>query len=222
VGHYVYIKNKKRTSEDLGHWDNKKKIETVTTYLATGSPTLTASLTGVPQQTIFRWRKEPWWQEMVQQLHDDDNLVLDSKVSKIISKTLGVIEDRLDNGNAQLDQKTGKIIRVPVTMGETHRVLSDLVSQRRIIRKEPTQITQKQEGINDRLVKLAEQFASFAMKGEKPSSEDIVEAEFTEVDEDALHDQRPEGLQEGEQAVQLLGEAEEKQSRPEQGTSNDD
>jgi len=187
VGHYVYIKNKKKTAEEPGHWDNKKKIETVTTYLSTGSPSLTCAMTGVPQTTLFRWKNEPWWKEMVQQLHDEDNLVLDSKVSKIISKTLEVIEDRLENGNAQLDQKTGKILRVPVSMSETHRVMSDLVNQRRIIRKEPTQISEKQEGVNDRLVKLAEQFASFALKGKKPNSEDIIDADFTEVTEDALH-----------------------------------
>jgi hypothetical protein len=168
----VYVRNKKTKAGQPGWWPERKKIEVCTAVMSTGSVPIAASMTGVPIETIRTWRKMPWYKEMEQTIKDEDNQELDSKFSKIIKKTLDVVEDRLENGNFQFDQRTGKIIRIPVGLRDTHRVMTDLVDKRKVIRNEPI-TTSANEGVNDRLVKLASQFAEFAL-GHKNTEMKIV------------------------------------------------
>ena len=97
---------------------------------------------------------------------------LDAKYQKIIRKALNVVDDRLDNGNFQMDQKTGKVTRVPVNLADTHRVMKDLVDQQQKLRKDKVVESVAQETINDKLVKLASQFAEMALKGKNGNTYD--------------------------------------------------
>ena len=187
-GKYVYQRMKK-VPGGKGWWPEKKKIEAVTAWMSSGSLPIASATTSVPLETIRTWRKMPWWKEMEQQIKDEDNQELDAKFSKIVRKTLDVIEDRIDNGNFQLDPKTGRVLRVPVNLRDTHRVMSDLVDKRKVIRNEPTK-SMSNEGVNDRLVKLASQFAEFALgqKGtEMKQQGPIYEGDWEEGDTNAAH-----------------------------------
>lgn len=183
MGRYVYVRDKKTKAgrEHPGWWPESKKIEAVTAALSTGSLPIAASIVKVPLETIRHWKKQPWWKELEQQIHDEDNQELDSKYTKIIRKTLDVVEDRIDNGNFQFDPKTGRVIRIPVNLRDTHRVMSDLVNQRRVIRKEPVEQVH-QETVNDKLVKLAETFAQMALGKEKDQGMKVVSGEVYEND----------------------------------------
>lgn len=162
MGHYVYVKNKKTKPGEPGHWSAAKKTEAVLTWMATGNLSQTAGIIGVGYDTLKNWRKQPWWAEIVEGFHDDDKIELDTKYQKIIRKALSVVEDRLDNGNFQMDQKTGKISRVPVNMSDSHRVMKDLVDQQQVLRKDTKAPEQTSESINSKLLKLATQFAEMA------------------------------------------------------------
>lgn len=144
-------------------WPQSKKTEAVLTWMTCGSLVQTAQIIGVGLPTIKHWRKQPWWIEAVEGFHDDDKTELDAKYQKIIRKALSVVEDRLDNGNFQMDQKTGVIVRVPVSMSDTHRVVKDLVDQQQELRRDKKQEVAATETVNDKLIKLAEQFALMAL-----------------------------------------------------------
>lgn len=160
--------------------------------MSLGTIPLVSATTGVPVETIRTWKKMPWWKEIEQQIKDEDNQELDTKFSKIIRRTLDTIEDRLENGNFQLDPKTGRVLRVPVNLRDSHRVLTDLVDKRKVIRNEPT-VASSAEGVNDRLVKLAAQFAEFALssKGREMKQEGpVYEGDWVErVDTHAVHEE---------------------------------
>lgn len=182
-GKYIYqrMKKTKPGREHGGWWPESKKIEAVTAAMSTGSLPIAASIVKVPVDTIRHWKKQPWWKELEQQIHDEDNQELDSKYTRIIRKTLDVVEDRIENGNFQFDPKTGRVIRIPVNLRDTHRVMSDLVNQRRIIRKEPT-TTVAAETVNDKLVKLAETFAQMALGKQTEGNEMKIVGECYEHD----------------------------------------
>lgn len=207
MGKYVYVREKKTKADQPGWWPEKKKIEVVTAWMTLGSVPQASALTGVPMNTIRHWRKMPWWKEMEQQIKDEDNQELDAKFSKIIKKTIDTIEDRIENGNFQFDPKTGRVMRIPVNLRDTHRVLSDLVDKRKVIRNEPTTVSSV-DGVNDRLVKLASQFAEFALGNKSTEMKQqgpVYEGDWAErVEENAVYDQREEGLQEG--VPELRGE----------------
>lgn len=217
-GKYVYQRMKKVPGKP-GFWPERKKTEAVVTWMSTGNMTLTAAMINVPRDTLNKWRKMPWWKEIEQSIKDEDNQELDAKFSKIIKKTLDTIDDRLENGNFQFNPKTGKTIRIPVNLRDTHRVMSDLVDKRKVIRNEPT-TSESKEGTNDRLLKLASQFAEM-VKGIKDTEMKQV-GEIYEGDYDAVHDQRETGLQAGaELGAQEQAEPSEGPSESKQGEVND-
>lgn len=188
MGRYVYQRTKKVLGGP-GWWPERKRIEAVTAVMTLGNAPQAAAAIGVPVETIRTWKQMPWWKEMEQQIRDDDNQELDTKFSKIIKKTLDVIEDRLENGNFQYDPKTGKMKRIPVNIRDTHRVMSDLVDKRKVIRNEPT-TTESTEGTAARLAKLAVQFSEFALGRKDQEMKQV--GEIYEGDCDAIHDQRGE------------------------------
>ncbi len=218
MGKYVYVREKKTKAHQPGWWPEKKKIEAVTAWMSSGSLPIASATTGVPLETIRTWRRMPWWKEIESQIKDEDNQELDAKFSKIIKKTLDTIEDRLDNGNFQLDPKTGRVLRVPVNLRDTHRVMTDIVDKRKVIRNEPT-TTNSSDGVNDRLVKLASQFAEFALKQkgtEMKQTGEIYEGDWS----DAVHEERETGLQKGVLEVPQRRGTEEEQGSSERSTTN--
>ena len=172
MGKFVYVRDKKTKAHEPGWWPQKKKMEAVVTWMTCGNLIQTSQLTGVPHDKIKTWKRQPWWMELVSEIRDDDNQELDAKYARIVKKALVVVEDRLDNGNFQMDQKTGRILRVPVSLGDSHRLMKDLVDQRAsVLQNGKAEAEATPETVNDKLVKLASQFAEFALgnkRVEKP------------------------------------------------------
>lgn len=170
MGYHVYVKNKKTKPHQPGWWPESKRIEVITTFLSTGSVGLTESLTGVPRNTITTWQRQPWWQEHVTEIQNQEHIELDKKLVKVMDKALDAVVDRLENGEYIYDNKTGKIKRVPAKLRDTNKVLTDMIDKRDLIRK--TSKPDKREELTvDHLVKLAEAFASFS--GKKLPEKDV-------------------------------------------------
>lgn len=169
---WVYKRLKKTKALEPGFWPESKRQEALMTYLTVGNLVTVSAIVKVPYETVRYWKKQPWWKEQVEAFYDDDKQELDAKYQKIVRKALTVVEDRLDNGNFQMDQKTGKITRVPVNLADTHRVMKDLVDQQQKLRKDKVVEAIAQETINDKLVKLASQFAEMALQGKKGKTYD--------------------------------------------------
>lgn len=201
------------------HWPEKKKIEAVTTYLALGKFPFVAQVTGIPLETLRTWKKQEWWSDLESQIRTEENQELDTKLSKIVNKSLDVVVDRLENGEFYMD-KTGKVHRVPVKLKDATKVTSDLLDRRSLIRKEPArQLAEKQESVNERLLSLAEQFAAIALGKDPRKAEKIIEGEII----DAIPEERKEGLQQGTfLGTQEETESCEGQSCQEQGEEYDD
>jgi len=201
MGQWRYIRLKKTKPHEPGHWPERKKVEAVTTYLATGSLVQTAKIINVPTETVKAWKKSDWWKEMVGDIQSGEGQVADNKMSKVIDKTLDMLVTRLEDGDFQYDQKTGRLVKVPLKARDLERIASGLFDKRQLIRKQPTNI--KEDDLNSaaRLLNLAKQFAEFA--GQKPKEEklinEFIEGDFEHMVEDnnAIHDQRQTQLQEG-------------------------
>lgn len=160
MGQYVYVRTKKKGAGTPGLWPDSKKVELITTYLATGSLLMSCNICKVPYQTAKKWKVQPWFKEMVDNIQSEETTQLDAKLSKIVSKTLDVITERLENGDHILDSKTGTVKRVPVKMRDAKTVMTDLFDKRQLIRKQPTKITEQQT-VDKRLEDLAARFEKF-------------------------------------------------------------
>lgn len=196
MGRMVYIRNKKtkpfnpKTGEgERGTWPEKKRIEALTTFLATGSQAHTAAITGIPEQTIRTWRQQDWWAERTKEIKDGETLVLDKKLSKVMDKALDAVLDRVENGEYMYDPRTGEIKRVPAKLRDVQKVAGDMIDKRQLMEKIAKGKEEAKKQITaDHLVLLAKEFAKFANGGKAPSDADdvktVIDGEHQEIFEE--------------------------------------
>lgn len=160
-------------------WSDSQKLETVKTWLLTGNLRLTANIVKVPEDTVRRWAKSTWWAQIVDDLHQEDQLLLSARLKKIVDRSFDVIEDRLEKGDFVYDQKTGQMRRKQVNMRDAHKVAIDLVEKReKLLAGHGPQASEEQ--VADKLIKLAEKFAELA--GQKKIETNTVEVSITDVE----------------------------------------
>lgn len=163
-------------------WTTNQRLEAVSTYLMLGSMTETAIVTGIPLPTLKTWRYLEWFKEYALQLQSEDVQQMDSNLRRVVDKSLKAVEDRLDLGDAQFNQKTGKITRIPVKAHVALKITTELLSKREKNKESPMK-EHLEKTIDDRLLKLSEEFARFANTNKKVSKElldvDVVATEVT-------------------------------------------
>ena len=155
-----------------------KKIEVVTTYLALGKAPMVEAVTGVPRQTIRVWKMQPWWKELVDEIQSDETQELSSKLTKIIDRSLDVVVDRIEHGDFLLDSRTGQVRRVPVKLRDVHRVSTDLIDKRQLLKKKQN-IESDKSTVEDIMKKLADQFSEFVQLQVKKDKEKVIEGSYS-------------------------------------------
>lgn len=180
--------------DTVSPYSDKQKLEAVTTYLTLGSVELTAAVLKISVRTLFYWKRTEWWNELVNEIKKEDRLVISAKLRKILDKSWHLVEDRLENGDFVLNNKTGEIIRRPVALKDAAKVAFDSASLfDKLDRQDHFVVATEQ--IEDKLKKLAQSFADLA-SGKKPKSDEIVDIESKEI-ENALPEEREAQLQPG-------------------------
>ena len=114
MGRYVYVRNKKNLPHEPGIWDKKKQMAACTTYLATGSIAETSRIINVPYRTVQEWTYSDWWKQLMTEIQSGENQKTDNKMSKVIEKTLDMLVSRIEEGDYQYDQKTGRLVKIPL------------------------------------------------------------------------------------------------------------
>jgi hypothetical protein len=115
--------------------------------------------------TLKLWKSSEWWKEIEQELRIQEDLQLSQRLQKIVSKSLDVVEDRLDNGDFVYDQKSGKLKRRPVAMKDAHKVVMDMQERREVLVDRHIQNESiSTDKIEKTLEGLAAEFARIAKK----------------------------------------------------------
>ena len=180
IGKYVYVRNKKKLPHEPGIWDKKKQMAACTTYLATGSIAETSRIINVPYRTVQEWTYSDWWKQLMTEIQSGENQKTDNKMSRVIEKTLDMLVSRIEEGDYQYDQKTGRLVKIPLKARDLERITSGLFDKRQLIRKQPTNIKQDDLNQADRLLKLAEQFAKFSGTSRVEKELEVIKDEFIE------------------------------------------
>ena len=217
-GKYVYVKAPKRndiSQTDRGNWSEKKKNEALAFFVANGSVTETSKAVQVPVSTINKWKASDWWKDRIRDIQNEEYDKLDVKLSKALDKALDQVMNRIEHGDHIYDPRTGAIRQIPAKLRDVNNAFNSIMDKRQLIRKQPTKIVEQQNTAMQ-LANLANQFAAF-VSGKKPTDNlkdvtlEFIEGETVEQDEDgtyrvidnsigdddALYDQREEGLQKG-------------------------
>jgi len=148
------------------NWTMNQKLQLVSTYLMLGNMNEAAMVTGIPVTTCKSWKTANWFNDAVLQLQTEDTQQLDSNLRRIIDKSLKAVEDRIDMGDAQYDQKTGKIKRIPIKAHVALKISSELLTKREKAKEAPVK-EELEKTIDERLLRLSEEFAKFASTKQK-------------------------------------------------------
>lgn len=169
-----------------GSYPIEKKLEVVNMYLQLGNMRLISELTKISYDLLIDWKKTKWWAELYDEVKRAKSSKTNNTVNSIIETSLDAISDRLENGEWILNQKTGEMVRKPVSLRDAARVASDLRSQQIKLDELEARITHQNDTVEGTLKTLAKEFARWA---KKPLPGDVVDVETVEV-KDAVHEER--------------------------------
>lgn len=183
-------------------WPESNKIEAATLWAVTKDIEKVHKITTIPRWAIRRWMKEPWWDNVVNNVRKEQNELLDAKLTGVIHTAVDLIEDRIVNGEIVKDRKTGEEKREPVNVRTATYAMETTFRQRQLLRGEATQITSP-ETTDSKLAKLKEQFEKLAAS-KQVNTKQPLEGEYVSVS----------GTGEGETAgPETFSEREEPQER---------
>lgn len=192
----IHLKRKhapRHVSEKRRFWADEQKLEAVKLWLEKGSIAVVSKKLQIPYYTILDWKETTWWKECVDELQNEGRIVLSNKLKRIIEKALLATEERLDNGDYVLNQKTGEQERKPVSIRDTHRAAVDLLKHQYELDKKPIEAISNQQ-ITAQLQLIAAQFAKMTSQQKTPqiTVTDVIFGEET----DAVYDQNGETTRE--------------------------
>lgn len=193
------LKLRRVTAKVRNEWPMEKRIECVSKYLVLGNLSLVAQLTGVSIATLEVWKKQPWWADLTNEVKATRRVQQDSKLSQIVDRALDTIADRLENGEHVYDQKTGSIVRKPVALRDANNTANTLMQRQAILEKLSREDNSNKETktIQEQLSFLASEFAKF----NKRQNGLATTVDYKEIEDDAVHEEWEEGLQEGSEGV---------------------
>jgi len=166
----------------------EKRMEVVSRYMLLGNIRVVSEQTGVQYSTIVEWKKQDWWQDMVDQIRRQKKTKTSESITKIVESSLDVLQDRLENGDWVLNNKTGEIVRKPVGAKEAI-VIANQLMQRQIQLEDLIERSSKSEDNAQETLKLLFNEFSKWQKKKTPEIIDVTDAVVVE-DKNAIHEKR--------------------------------
>jgi hypothetical protein len=175
-------------SSSVISWSEKTKA--VQLYMLNGNMRLVSELVGIPYQTLMDWKRTEWWPSLVEELRNAKRAKTGTKLSSIIDTSLEIIQDRLENGDYILNNKTGQIERKPVTLRDTAALTNSLLTRQMQMEEIADRMENSKTTVQETLTLLAKEFQKMTKK-----TTDYVDVEIKETT-NAIHEGGPESTRE--------------------------
>lgn len=176
----------KGEKDENGNWTWETKVSFAQRMLVHGNARRACEELEIPMATYQTWRKSDWFMELLEELKVQQKLELNNKMSSMVDKALTILEDRLENGDFILNNKTGEILRKQIPARDAARIATDILGKKLTMDKMDTDVKIQQDSVSDTLKTLAKEFAKFNNKLSKSNAETIDYVEVT----DAVHAER--------------------------------
>lgn len=170
-------------SEDIS-W--QRKMDAVARYMLLGNLRLVAEQMNMSYNTLSDWKRQPWWADMVDTLRKQRKEKKANSLEKIIETGIDVLQDRLENGDFVLNQKTGEIVRKPVAIKDAQTIVNQLIQRQNDLESMAEKYSHESENVQETLATIAKEFQKLTRRMSKDEATTI---DFTEVS-GALHDER--------------------------------
>lgn len=178
-------------------WSDKSKA--VQLYMLNGNMRIVSEAMEIPYDTLSDWKHSDWWPQLVEELRAAKRAKTGVKLSNIIETSLEVVQDRLEHGDFILNNKTGKLERRQVSLRDAAAVTNNLLTRQLQMEEIADKMENTKATVQETLTLLAKEFQKMNKQKTKSLATDV---EFKDV-QDAIHEEREEGLQEGSSVVHL-------------------
>lgn len=156
-------------------WRPEDRIKAASVYAIVANVPRVSEITGIPQETIRRWRTEDWWQQVIDRVRQEKDDEHDKELTEIIDTSIHVIKDRLVKGDS-IVTKSGKIIQKPMGGKEVGVILSIAADKRDLLRRKQ-KTTIEQQSTQQLLQQIAATVRDFVRKTDQKTIEGEVIAE---------------------------------------------
>lgn len=166
-------------------YSDKEKMNAVCVFAVSGNSRRVAEVTKIPEATIRQWKTTEWWNEILTRIHVEEDEELDTKLTDLVNKAVGAVNDRLTDGDWVYNAREDKLIRKPINGKDLAVIAAITVDKRQLLRGQPTQRVEKISQ-DERLLKLADQFKQFTLAKEVVQEIEVVEEDVEEpvIDEE--------------------------------------
>lgn len=168
------------------HYSPKQRLEVVTAYLMLGKVSLVAAATGIPEETIHRWKAQDWFKTMVADVRSQSNVEVSGRLRMVIEKSVNVINDRLEHGDFQYDSKRGTFVRKPVGAKTAGDILAKAIDKQVLLDKIESEPTADGSKIEDRLKAIQEKLLEVSRFNQSKTIEGVTYAKEPVASDEGL------------------------------------
>lgn len=166
----------RKPSEKHARYSDAQKLEAAKLWLLVGNNTVVAATLSINLDTLMYWKSQNWWKNIIEDLRHESSIKLSNKLKSIAEKSMTLVEDRLENGDYVLNQKTGEMVRKPMAGKDAARIASDFVDKAIRIETAPRE---EESAVVGRLEDLAKRFEELASKKQPIQVTDVITIEST-------------------------------------------
>lgn len=140
----------------------EQKVTAAAAYIMEGgNARKAAKIANVHHNSVLTWKREDWWNHLVQWLRKDFAEDFKARLWQTAGKAVDVIDDRLENGDKILNYKTGEFEYKPIQGKDAATIFGILNDKLRVMEGQPTSIFENKSE-DERLKQLKEKFEEFA------------------------------------------------------------
>lgn len=144
-----------------GRTNWEKRLQAVQLYNFTGNLRAVAEKLNMPYDSLSDWKRSAWWPELMEEVRNTRRAKMGNNLTNIVENSIDVITDRLENGDWVLNNKTGEIVRKPVSMKDAATVANNLLTRQMQLEELQARMDVKQETVQETLKALADEFKKF-------------------------------------------------------------
>ena len=152
-------------------WSDKTKACQL--YMLTGNMRAVYDQLNINADTLYAWRKSEWWPTMVAEIRASQRAKTGQKLTDIIATSLEVVNDRLENGDIVLNNKTGELIRKPVSLRDAANVTNNLMTRQLQMEEIADKMENTSVSVNETLKLLATEFQKWSKRITRDKAQDI-------------------------------------------------
>lgn len=167
-------------------WSDKSKA--VQLYMLNGNMRIVSEAMEIPYDTLSDWKHSDWWPQLVEELRAAKRAKTGVKLSNIIETSLEVVQDRLENGDFILNNKTGKLERRQVSLRDAAAVTNNLLTRQLQMEEIADKMENTKATVQETLTMLAKEFQKMNKQKQKSLATDV---EFKDTPDD-IHEECPE------------------------------